>query len=225
MEYDAALAGPRHRRHACVYPIILGNLRPDKVSFLPAMRQYAGNWAAAIWCFAPGAEPKLDRVTRSASNQIDQFIASGYQPRWSETTLQKAIAWRSMHSQGRGLLSLLITRLPDIDTRTLREGEFVCNSLIGFNFGDGHLHNEDLIAAMQTEAAFEPGECVIAWVESEAFGSGVQRYKLIDAALGVIEHGTWEVADAVSQPPWLPDGPIPIQVSWSLGDHKHGALA
>ena len=28
------------------YPI-LGNLRPDKVSFLPSMRQYAGNWASA----------------------------------------------------------------------------------------------------------------------------------------------------------------------------------
>src|ERR1700722_16525846 len=59
------------------YPI-LGNLRPDKVSFLPSMRQYAGNWASALWTFAPGAEQKLDRVTRSASNQIDQFIAAGY---------------------------------------------------------------------------------------------------------------------------------------------------
>ena len=67
----------------------------------------------------------------------------------------------------------------------MREGEFVCNSLIGFNFGDGHLHNEDLIQAVQREADFEPGECVIAWVESEAFGSGVQHYQLIDAALGV----------------------------------------
>ena len=26
---------------------VLGNLRPDLVSFLPAMRQYAGNWASA----------------------------------------------------------------------------------------------------------------------------------------------------------------------------------
>ncbi len=95
----------------------------------------------------------------------------------------------------------------------------MCNSLIGFNFGDGHLHNEDLIRAVQSEAAFEPGECVIAWVESEAFGSGVQHYKLIDAALGVIERGTWKVADAVAEQPWLPNGPIPTQVSWSLRRH------
>jgi hypothetical protein len=41
--------------------------------------------------------------------------------------------------------------------------------------------------------------CVIAWAESEAFGSGVQHDQLIDAALGVIEQGTWKVADAVSE--------------------------
>ena len=30
----------------CFFPV-LGNFRPDLVSFLPAMRQYAGNWASA----------------------------------------------------------------------------------------------------------------------------------------------------------------------------------
>jgi hypothetical protein len=198
---------------------ILGNLRPDKVSFLPSMRQYAGNWASAVWTFAPGAEAKLDRVTRTASNQIDQFIAFGYEPQWAEITLQKTIAWRSMHSQGRGLFSVLLKNLPDIDARTVREGEFTCNSLIGFNFGDGHLHDENMIRAVQAEAGFEPGELVVAWVESEAFGSGVQHYKLIDAALGVIERGTWKVADAVAEQPWLPNGPIPTRVTWSRSRH------
>ena len=41
---------------------VLGNLRPDLVSFLPSMRQYAGNWASATWAFAPGAEAKLNRA-------------------------------------------------------------------------------------------------------------------------------------------------------------------
>ncbi|MFD7847983.1 DUF3556 domain-containing protein [Nocardia sp. NPDC059764] len=195
---------------------VLGTLRPDKVSFLPSMRQYAGNWASAVWTFAPGAEAKLDWVTRTASNQIDQFIGFGYEPQWAEITLQKTIAWRTMHSQGRGLFSVLLKSLPDIDTRIVREAEFVCNSLIGFNFGDGHLHNADLIRAVQDEAGFEPGELVVVWVESEAFGSGVQRYQVIDAALGVIERGTWKVADAVAEQPWLPNGPIPTSVTWSL---------
>jgi uncharacterized membrane protein YkgB len=213
---------------------ILGNFRPDKVSFLPSMRQYAGNWASAVWSFAPGAEQKLNKVTRSSKNQIDQFVDFGYEPQWAEITMQHSIAWRTMHSQGRGLFSVLLKNLPDVDTRTVREGEFVCNSLIGFNFGDGHLHNEDLIAAVQTEAAFEPGELVIVWVESQAWGSKVQHYKVIDAALGVIERGTWNVADAVAEQPWLPNGPIPTQVTWSLvgkrepirdeQDHLHNAV-
>ncbi len=201
---------------ALVFYPILGNFRPDKVSFLPSMRQYAGNWASAVWAFVPGAESKLNNVTRTAKNQIDQFIAFGYEPQWAEITMQRAIAWRTMHSQGRGLFSVLLKTLPDIDSRAVREGEFVCNSLIGFNFGDGHLHDEDLIAAVQRQAAFEPGELVVVWVESQAWRSKVQHYKVIDAALGVIERGTWNVADAVAEQPWLPNGPIPTEVTWSL---------
>ncbi|AFM17715.1 Transmembrane protein of unknown function (DUF3556) [Mycolicibacterium chubuense NBB4] len=208
---------------------VLGNFRPDKISFLPSMRQYAGNWASATWAFAPGAEAKLNRVTRPASNTVDQFVAFGYEPEWAEVTMNQPIAWRALHSQGRGLFSVLLKSLPDIDIRTVREAEFACNSLIGFNFGDGHLHDEKMIAAVQREAQFEPGELVVAWVESQAWGSSVQRYKLIDAALGIIETGTWKVADAVEAQPWLPDGPIPTEVTWSLAgdrrDQGHGALA
>ena len=43
---------------------VLGNLRPDLVSFLPSMRQYAGNWASAMWAFAPGCEQKLNERHR-----------------------------------------------------------------------------------------------------------------------------------------------------------------
>jgi hypothetical protein len=194
---------------------VLGNLRPDLVSFLPSMRQYAGNWASAVWAFAPGAEEKLDKVTRSSSNQVDQLIAFGYEPQWAEVSLQQVIAWRTMHSQGRGLFSLLLKHLPDIDTRTVREAEFLCNSLIGFNFGDGHLHNEDLINAVQRQVGFEPGELVVVWVESQPVHRDDQEYKVIDAAVGVIERGTWKVADAVNEQPWLPNGPIPTRVTWS----------
>ena len=107
----------------------------------------------------------------------------------------------------------------------MREAEFVCNTLIGFNFGDGHLHNEDLIGAVQSEAQFEPGELVVVWVESQAWASSVQHYKVIDAALGVIENGTWKVADAVDEQPWLPNGPIPTEITWQRTDQRHGTRA
>jgi hypothetical protein len=77
---------------------------------------------------------------------------------------------------------VLINDIPDLELRTIREAEFACNSLIGFNFGDGHLHNEELINAVQSRCGFEPGEFVVCWVESQAIHSDVQHYKLIDAA-------------------------------------------
>ncbi|MGV0794984.1 DUF3556 domain-containing protein [Mycolicibacterium sp. XJ1819] len=205
-----------------VFPV-LGNLRPDKVSFLPAMRQYAGNWASALWALTPGAEAKLNRVTRPVTSMTDQFVAAGFDPQWAELTAQKTIAWRSMNCQARGLFSLLLKRLPDIDSRTVREGEVMCVSLIGFQFGDGHLHDERMIRAVQREANFAPGECVIAWVESQAVASKVQHYKLIDAAIGVIERGTWRVAEAAGEQPWLPNGPIATEVAWRRkGDQPNG---
>ena len=203
---------------------VLGNLRPDLVSFLPSLRQYAGNWASAVWAFAPGAEEKLNTVVRPAANQVDQLVAFGYDRQWADVTMQLTIAWRTMHSQGRGLFSLLLRHLPDIDTRIVREAEFVCNSLIGFNFGDGHLHNEDLITAVQAQASFEPGELIVVWVESQPVHRDDQAYKVIDAALGVIERGTWKVADAVAEQPWLPNGPIPLQVTWSRAAMPQAAV-
>lgn len=198
---------------------VLGNLRPDLVAFTPSMRQYAGNWASALWAFAPGAEDKLNTLPhRPTKNQVDQLQALGYPAPAAEITMQQTIAWRSMHSQGRGLFSVLRKNLPDLDSRTVREGEFACNSLIGFNFGDGHLHNEDLIRAVQSRIGFAPGEWVVVWVESQAIHSRIQHYKVIDAALGVIERGTWKVADAVAEQPWLPNGPIPLTVSWTHTD-------
>ncbi len=214
-DFSAAWIGAAVAIALLFFPI-LGNLRPDKVSFLPSLRQYAGNWASAIWAFAPGAEAKLDAVVRPTRNQIDQLQAMGYPYAVAEITMQQTIAWRSMHSQGRGLFSLAYRTLPDIETRTIREGEFACNSLIGFNFGDGHLHNIDLIRALQARCRFEPGEFIVFWVESQPIHKTTQAYQIIDAALGVIERGTWKVADAVAAQPWLPMVPSRSRCSGAL---------
>lgn len=201
---------------ALVFFPILGNLRPDLVSFLPSMRPYAGNWASALWAFKPGAEAKLDALTRPAKNQVIQLqeMVGGVEPDIAEITMQQTIGWRSLHSQGRGLFSILLARLPDIEERTVREAEFACNSIMGFNFGDGHFHNARMIEAVQKRCNFAPGEFMVAWVESQPIHKPTQEYQLIDAALGVVERGTWDVKTAVNTQPWLPDGPIPLNVTW-----------
>jgi len=205
---------------------VLGNLRPDLVSFLPSMRQYAGNWASAMWAFAPGAEQKLnEHVVKAAPMQKDQLQIKapllGYDEQVSEILLNMLLAWRSMHSQARGLNSVMIRHLgQDIDTYTLREAEFSTNAIVGFNFGDGHLHDQSLINAIQRRCQFAPGEFTVVWVESEPVWQGRQQYWVMDAAVGVVERGSWAVKDAVKEIPWLPDGPIPVQVDWQLDGYE-----
>jgi hypothetical protein len=200
---------------------ILGNLRPDKVSFLWSMRQYAGNWASATWAFrGREAEEKLNtHVVKPAANQIDQLTAAfGYEV--AEIFMQKAVAWRTMHSMGRALISLMLRHTDDIDNYVLREAEFVCNTLTGWNFGDGHLHDERLINAVQKRCGFEPGELIVTFTESQPIHRNYVEYRVIDAALGVVERGTYVVKDATDAHPWLPDGPIPHRVTWTAPGYE-----
>lgn len=209
---------------AMVVSPVVGNLRPDKVSFLASLRQYAGNWASAVWAFAPGAEEKMKKLDLPAPPMTDQLMnLLKYDRPTAELCMSLIAGWRSLHSQGRGLFSLLIARYDDIDERTIREGEFMANWVRGWNFGDGHLHDDRMIAAIQARVGFEPGELVVVFVESQPIHKRVQEYRIIDAALGVVERGTWRVADAVSQQPWLPDGPIPLDVTWRAEAPRAGA--
>jgi len=197
---------------------VLGNLRPDLVSFLPSMRQYAGNWASAQWAFkSKEVEAKLNKLTpRPHVNQIDQLTKGmGYPEPIAEITMQQTIGWRTMHSQARGLYSLLMHHMPDLDKATVREAEFACNSILGFNFGDGHFHDERLLFAIQKRCQFEPGEWIVVWVESQPIHKPTQTYKVIDPAVGILERGTWNVAEAVNEQPWLPNGPINLNVTWT----------
>lgn len=202
-----------------VFLPVLGNLRPDLVSFLPSMRQYAGNWASATWAFRGDAEDKLnDHIIKPTANQIDQLTAA-YGNEVGEIFMQKAMAWRTMHSQGRGLMSLMMRHVDQLENYRIREGEFTCTALVGWQFGDAHLHDERVVEAVQKRCRFAPGELVVVWVESQPIHRKTQQYKVIDAALGVVERGTWNVRDAVEEHPWLPNGPIPHEVSWTAADY------
>jgi uncharacterized membrane protein YkgB len=196
---------------------VLGNLRPDLVSFLPSMRQYAGNWASATWAFAPGAEERLNEyLVKPAPMVVDQ-LAQMYDRDTAELVMYQIQGWRAMHSQGRALNSILLKTLgSDIDRYAMREAEFMTNCIVGFNFGDGHLHDARFIASLQKRCQFAPGEFLVVWIESQPVHKSFQRYQVIDAAIGVVERGTYLVSDAIAQQPWLPNGPIPLTVEWRL---------
>ena len=50
---------------------------------------------------------------------------------------------------------------------------------------------------------FKPGELRIITLESQPIQIQRQKYKIFDAATGLVEEGYVEVADMISRQPWL----------------------
>jgi hypothetical protein len=198
-------------------PPILGNLRPDLVSFLPAMRYYAGNWATSVWLFREdGAEERFDTSLVKPAHVAHKQLARLYDDQTAELMLYSGLAFRAMHSHGRALNGLLTRAVDDLARYTPREGEIVAGVALGWNFGDGHLHDQRLLTAVQFECEFQPGQLRVITLESQPFGRPTQRYRILDAADGLLEEGTVRVTDLVNRQPWLSadDVTVPVEVSF-----------
>jgi hypothetical protein len=194
-----------------VASVVWGNRRPDQWSFLPSMRYYAGTWSTSVWLFGEGAEQAYaDRVPKAAQLPHRQ-LARLYPPDTVDLMIGKLQAWRGLHTHGRAMAGLHAHAAADHETRFVLDGEMVCGSAIGWNFGDGHLHQEALLAAVQERCHFEPGQLRVVAMESQPFGLPIQRYRIIDAATGVIETGEVDVAEMVSRQPW--DGDLPFRIT------------
>jgi hypothetical protein len=192
-----------------VATIIAGNNRPDLFSFLPSMRYYAGTWSTSVWLFGEGAEQKYaDKVTKSAQLPHRQ-LAKLYDPDTVDLMIGKLGAWRGLHTHGRAMAGLYPHAAEDHEKRFIMDGEMVCGSAIGWNFGDGHLHQEGLLAAVQERCDFKPGELRVIMLESPPFFNQVQRYRIVDAATGVLETGEAEVSEMLTRQPW--DGSVPFR--------------
>jgi hypothetical protein len=192
---------------------ILGNLRPDLVSFLPSMRYYAGNWATSVWLFRnDGSEERFDSHLVKPAAVVSKQLARLYDEQTAELLLYKGLAFRSMHSHGRALNGLLARAVDELDAYTPREGELVAGVALGWNFGEGHLHNARLLDAVQFECDFTPGQLRVIAVESQPFGRPTQRYQILDAATGLLEEGTVRVADLLDRQPWESGNDVPLRV-------------
>jgi hypothetical protein len=192
--------------------VAVGNLAPRLVSFLPSMRYYAGNWATSLWCFREGAEEALDRGIRAPSPRPVLQLSKLYGEQVADLLLYKGLAWRAMHTHGRALMGLLPRAVPDLDAYTIREGETIAGMVVGWNFGDGHLHDESLLRAVQERCGFAEGDLRVVMLESQPIHRQRQHYRIVDAATGLVEEGYVDVAEMVSRQPWLDaDGTIPVR--------------
>jgi hypothetical protein len=211
---------------------ILGSLRPDKVSFLPAMRYYAGNWATTQWLFkkGSGAEEKLDTHLNKPARLVVEQVAELYDRETAEYLLNKGLGFRSMHSHGRALNALLPHAVEDIEKYDAREGELISNVVNGWNFGDAHFHGKQLLDAIQEKCYWAEGEVRVVTLESEPMAGsperGKQHYKIYDPVSGLVEEGFVRVADMVNAQPWLDESfDFPVEVTGGPGVKKPGLLS
>ena len=132
-------------------------------------------------------------------------LATLYSEAEAGLVLDVGQAWRSMHHHGRALNALLPRAVDDLATYDIQEGEIVAGVVLGWNFGEGHLHDEQLLAAVQERCGFAEGELRVVMLESQPIHRQSQRYRIVDAATGLVESGSVAVADMVRSQPWLGD--------------------
>jgi len=182
--------------------VTAGNLWPH-LFFLPSLRYSAGNWATSMWALRPSAIAKIDELVVKCSGFPKAQLRRIYGEQVAEVLAHKGYAFRSMHPHGRGLFGLLPRAAgADHESYIVVDGEFVAGAVLGWNFGEGHLHNEQLIDALAQRCGFEPGEVRVVLLEAQPFGSDRQEYRLVDAATGEFERGHLLVADLVARQPW-----------------------
>jgi hypothetical protein len=200
--------------------VVIGNLFPRKVSFLPGMRYYAGNWDTTVWCVKPSADEKFRIGSRALGPMYHLQLERLYKTKEEVLVpIHLAFAFRGMNTHGRALYTLVHRALTgyDEDDYNLCEGENLCAMVLGWNFGDGHMHNECLIDALQQRCGFEPGDVRVVILDAQPIHVQRQEYRLVDAATGEFERGYVEVDDMVTTQPWADDLPVHVQHSTAAG--------
>ena len=196
--------------------VVTGNLLPRKVSFLPGMRYYAGNWDTTLWCIKPSADAKIAKgvvaIASMPAAQLEKFYGS---KEAAQIPMYMGYAFRAFNTHGRALFTLAHRAMAgqNEDDYVLTDGERLCSTAIGWNFGDGHFSNEQLVAALQMRCHFEPGEVRVVMLDAQPIHKQTQQYRLVDAATGEFERGYVRVADMVTRQPWADDVPVHVYES------------
>ena len=122
-----------------------------------------GNWAWNAWLFRGDSYRKLDRLKRASplfQEQLERFSPPRRRSR-------SAAGSRSARCTCRDGCSACCCRRRStgraFEEYRYVDGENVAGSVIGWNFGEGHLGDERLLACVQEQCGFEDGELRAIW--------------------------------------------------------------
>jgi hypothetical protein len=180
---------------------LLGNLLPERLSFLLSMRYYAGNWAYSVWLFRDDSHKKLEQLKASTRWAYDQ-LARFYDPPTTAGLISAVMGFRLMHLHGRALPILVPKAVDRLEDYEWMDGELIAGLALGWNFGEGHLHQEQLLDVIQAQCGFDEGELRCIFVESQPLGRSTLAYRIADAKSGTLERGHVAVGDLRARQPW-----------------------
>ena len=89
----------------------------------------------------------------------------------------------------------------------MQEGETLGGTILGWNFGDGHLNGEQLLRAIQPICEFEEGEVRLVSVESQPLFGSTMHWRVYCPVRGKIAEGKTQIADYKDHTPW-PEGEV-----------------
>ena len=169
---------------------LIGNLVPARVSFLVAMRYYAGNWAWNAWLFRGDSHKKLDRLKRASPlfrEQLERFA-----PAEAASMDSRGMAFRSLHLQGRTPRPAAAegdrrSAVPGVPLRRRRERRRLGPRL--------ELRRRPPRAtsacsrASRQQCDFEDGELRAIMVESQPLLGSTLHWRIVDAKRGLLDEG------------------------------------
>ncbi len=185
---------------------LLGNFFPKYISFLLSMRYYAGTWAYSVWLFKDDSkheklEPNIVKTSPDLRKQLSIF----YDDKLALSILSRTMSFRLMHLPGRALVDLIPKAVNNLNAYYWMDGEMLAGEVIGWNFGEGHLHSEKLLNSIQKRCHFDKDELKVIMVESPQLHNGKMYWRIYDANEGMIENGYVYIKDLKEKMPWKVD--------------------
>tara|TARA_B110000503_G_C7157409_1_gene417948 strand:+ start:322 stop:1986 length:1665 start_codon:yes stop_codon:yes gene_type:complete len=184
-----------------IFPI-LGNLFPKYISFLLSMRYYAGTWAYSVWLFKGDAKDVIEEKIPKTSKDVLVQMEKLYETDFAEGIISMILGFRLMHLPGRLINQLVPKAIDSIHDYRWIDGEALAGEVVGWNFGDGHLHNETLLNSIQKRCNYKSEQLRVIMVESPQFHTQNLEYRIYDAHDGLIEKGTGNTRALKDIQPW-----------------------